>query len=199
MLRAAEGGWNMEHSKVLMIRLKNEYETLMSVPENDMIHIEPAPGETPPHVKRYHVTYHVPTWVRDDDGEIRLQDTTGMLFEKMTLTDPVRIRVVEGRPPYHVNWYESGVYGGGVRFWNPGTSLYEYIAEVFSVLQFREEAINIHSPSNHAARDFYLQHRNDEPPMFPTDTRELPARPERGLKIRLVEGPRRTDRENRFE
>lgn len=189
----------MEWSRAFEIRLKNEYEMLMSVPENDIVHIEPAPGETPPHVQRYHVTYHVPTWVQDDDGEIRLQNKTVVLFEITKLRDPVRIRTAEGRAPFHTDWYESGMYGAGVGFGPSALWLYDHIVHVCHVLQFRENVINIHSPSNMAARDFYLQHRDDDPPMFPTDTRELPPMPEREPKIRLVKGDRRTDRVNKFE
>ena len=183
--------------KMFALLLQNEYNMIMSMPENDLVHIEPAPGETPPHVKHYLVTYHVPTWVKDDDGEIRLQDKTVLLFGRMALDDHVRVRVAEGRTPFHMNWFPVGHYSSPLRrrLQTPDRRLYEYVEEVLHALQFREEIMDIESPAWCAARDFWLEHRADEPPIFPTDTRELPQLPEREPKIRLVK-PETADGEN---
>lgn len=170
-------------SNAYKTRLKNEYEELQKLPRNDLFKVEPAPGETPPYVSRYYVTYTVPTWVKRG-GRMVKQTRTVVEIEKMSLSDAPHAKVVEGDIPYHTNWYTNGTVCNGTAWATPAMWLYEYMGFVCELLQFKEARINPNSAANHEARDYWVVHKNDRS-MFPTDMRSIPV-PVEKKKLQIV-------------
>lgn len=170
----------MSPREILKIRLRNEYYELQKIPKNNGFYdITPAPGEEAPYVQKYHVTYHIPTFIkqgssiqRDTKVEISIPDSFPVGAPKMT--------VIEGAVPFHVNWWaESGDLCNG-NFWNPDRWLYEYVAFAGEVLAFRTERVNVNSPANRNAIPFYESNKH----RFPTIKDAMPGpRAKRKFKI----------------
>ncbi len=163
-------------------RLENEYNELQKLPKNDLFKVEPAPGQTPPHVSCYHVTYTVPTWVKVG-GRIIKQERTVVKIDKPSAAGDPRAVVIEGAVPYHTNWYTDGAVCNG-NVCHPSMWLYQYIGAICEMLQFKEDRINPGSAANREARDYWVEHKND-PSKFPTDTRRIPV-PGEKPKIQIL-------------
>ena len=71
----------MTREEAIRIRLKGEYEQLMAIPANDIMTVEPAPGEDIPYVRRYIVTYNIPVYTGSDGSMSRTTTITVELDE----------------------------------------------------------------------------------------------------------------------
>lgn len=151
------------------VRLQNEFLELKKIRRNDIMEFVPAPGEVEPYVRNYIVTYHIPTFV--DNGN-SIQQTTVVkvsIPDNFPQTQPIA-DVVQGRVPFHVNWWADGHLCNG-NFWNSGRWLYEYFGFIGEVLQFRPDRINVGSPANRNAIPFFQANRH----RMPTDSRPMPV------------------------
>lgn len=167
---------------VFEMRLRNEYDDLVKRTKNaryKLFDVVPAPGQKIPYVTTYHVTYHVPTWVMENDRLIR-QNETVVEVRKCDLDSALHAKVIRGRIPYHPNWYPTtGSICNGDAADNGSIAIYDYLCFVCGVLQFKEIWINPNSPANIPARDYWLKHRNDSS-LFPTcmeDPQEMTRKP----------------------
>lgn len=158
----------MTPEQMRLLRLKNEYDMIQRLPENDVYSIKPSPGQQPPLVSSYDVTYNIPTYI--NDGR-ELQNRTVVRFqltEDFPRSEPC-IKVVEGAVPFHVHCYDSGSLSPG-NFWNPSRWLYELFNFIGEMLQWQKNRINVHSCCSREAVQFYLAN----PDKFPTDNRPMP-------------------------
>jgi len=158
----------MTHEEQVRVRLKNEYDALKRIRPNDVMTIEVAPGQRPPYVRKYIVTYNIPTYV---NGGRSIQQTTKVqvaLGDNFPVSAPLAT-VVGGLVPYHVNWWPNGDLCNG-NVWNSGRWLYEYLGFIGEVLQFRPSRVNVKSPANSNAIPFYQRNMS----RFPTDKRSMP-------------------------
>ena len=158
---------------VFEMRLRNEYDNLVKCTKNaryKLFDVVPAPGQTIPYVTTYHVTYHVPTWIMENNKLLKQKETVIEVYKK-GLTSALHAQVIRGKIPYHPNWYLNGTVCNGNAADGGSLTLYDYMCFVCGVLQFKEVWINPHSPANTSARDYWLAHRNDRS-MFPTCTED---------------------------
>ena len=173
-------------------RLANEYAHTMKLNEasGGMISVRPAPGENIPYVKKYHVTYNIPTYI--SGGLLpKKQDRTVVEVSVTALNTAPRAKVVAGlsQVPFHPNWYNHGSVCNGTGWEGKEMWLSDYICFVGELLQFKASRINPNSPANHAANDWWKANRNNRR-LFPTDSRPMPnideSKPKPALQLKIV-------------
>lgn len=138
------------------LRLSNEYQAMCAFPLNPLFSWQIAPGEKPPCVKDYLVTYNVKTMVMKD-GKLKPQYQTTV---RITMPDSPgsapTVRIVRGIVPYHPNIYTNGNFCLG-DMWNEGI-LWKLLIKIARVLAFDPMYTNPDSPANRdAANDWRLK------------------------------------------
>ena len=161
----------MDFEQNRMIRLKNEYNELLLLPkDSDVYTVVPSPGQEPPYVASYDVTYTIPTYV-DEGRNLQQRTVIRVTLDSGWPRSAPRAKVIEGKTPFHVHWYEDGnVSTGG--YWLPTKWLYEFFGFIGSMLQYQPSVVNVHSPANFDAVPFYNEHRLRD---LPTDNRSMPV------------------------
>lgn len=174
----------MSPREIFKIRLKSEYTKLQSIAFNgDYYDITPALGEVIPYVQKYWVNYKIPTFV-DFGKRMQLQTKIEIAISGSFPMQCPSARVIEGEIPFHVNiWMNDGRIDQGA-FWNPGRWIYEYIVYIANILAFNMEYIDVRSPCNKGAIQFFDENRD----RFPTISAELlePKEIQKRLKIRII-------------
>lgn len=154
--------------ELLKLRLKNEYAKVQAVFQNNEVYvILPAPGEELPYVQKYWVTYKIPTFI--DYGK-RLQSQIKIeidIPDSFPVGSP-RAHVIEGKVPFHVHIWENGYIDNG-GFWNHDKWIYDYIIFLGKTLSYNAKYVNVNSPSNMKAVQFFNENRDK----FPTIAEEL--------------------------
>jgi ubiquitin-protein ligase len=161
------------------LRLKNEYERLQQLPANPIYSFKPSAGQRPPYVRKYDVTFTIPTYVNEGRNLQRKTVVHVELPGNFPYAAPY-VKVIEGKPPFHVNWWDNGDMCIGT-FWNSGRWLWEFFNFIAEVLQFQPRRVNVDHPANPAAIPFY----KNNPAKFPVDNRPLPIPSDKPTAHRL--------------
>lgn len=164
------------------IYLKNEYDNTMKIAarNRDLISVRAEDPSSEPCVESYIVTYNVPTWVKDG-AHLRIQQTTVVRVTLSSRVEPPHAHVIKGLVPYHPNWFTSGLVCNGS--FSADSRVINYINFVMELLQFKSSVIDITSPANNEAAEYWIANGNNRS-MFPTDTRTM-SLTEPKLKIRI--------------
>lgn len=137
MISAAQ--WNL--------RLQNEYKAMCAFPVNSLFSWKLSPGQKPPLVHSYRVTYHVKTMIREN-GDLKPQNTTVV---EITMPDSPgaapNARIVGGAIPFHPNIYTSGKFCLG-DMWAKEPILWKLVINIGRVLAFDPARTNTSSPAN---------------------------------------------------
>lgn len=160
---------SMTPEQTAQLRLKNEYNELQKLPTNPIYSFKPSAGQRPPCVRKYDVTYNIPTYINGGRSIQRKTVVRIELPDNFPHTNPY-VTVISGEPPFHVNWWDNGDMCLG-NFWNAGRWLWEFFNFIGEVLQFQPHRINVDSPANFSAIPFY----KNNPSKFPTDNRPMPV------------------------
>ena len=161
----------MTKEESTLIRLKNEYDAIMRIPKNNGIYSAvPSPGQKPPYVRSYDVTFTVPTYV-DEGRSIQQRTVVRVLLSDAFPEVKPRVNVIEGKCPFHVNWFTSGELCSGTN-WASTMWLYDFFGFIGNVLQYQPDKVNVKSAANPAAIPFFEAHKNRD---LPTDNRPMPG------------------------
>lgn len=142
-----------------------EYDAMCSIPINPLFAWKPAPGQKPPYVTSYIVTYNNKTLVKASSGSIVPQLKTTVQIDINPDTFPIgapTARVVAGTVPYHPNWWENGYVCNG-NIWHTDMWLWQYIIKIGRVLAFDPAVTNTGSPANPASVSYWNAHIRDFP------------------------------------
>lgn|GEM_PF-5885434 len=155
-------------------RLENEYNALKRIPLNGLWSWRPAPGETPPRVRRYLVYYYdTAPLLKEQFLGIKTLETQKSLVMEMTLTDGYpqvmpAARIIEGEQPYLPNFFTSGSICFG-HLYTPGLFLWEWFNKVGQLLLGDPEYTGYTGnelgelPANSAADAYYRAHMSSFP------------------------------------
>ena len=132
------------------IRLENEYKAMCAFPINSLFSWKVLPGQRPPRVESYLVTYNVRTKVLDG-GKERFQERTVVRIDyPADINTAPTVCIVEGKVPYLPNWWENGRMCPG-DMWKNKPRLWEFVICIGKVLACDPAYTNPNSPANHAA------------------------------------------------
>lgn len=132
------------------LRLDNEFQAMQNFPVSNLISWKIEPGQKPPTVKAYRITYHVKTMIRCN-GTLRPQLRTEVLITMPeNPSDKPTARIVGGAIPYHPNIYPNGDFCIG-DFWEKDPRLWHLVIRIGKVLAFSPDCTNPDSPANPAA------------------------------------------------
>ena len=157
-------------------RLKNEYNELFKLPFTSIMKWKIAPGQSPPYVSSYLVTYTNPYLIMENGVRKICKDPITLQYDldKDYPASAPKVRVVEGKLPYQPNFFlKGGMCTGTIH--KPGMWLWDMFATVGSVLT-GGKGTNPGSPANRDAADYYSKN----PSKFPLGRTDFP-RP-KGLK-----------------
>ena len=131
------------------IRLKNEFKVMCALPFNNLVSWKIPPGQKPPYVRSYLVTFRNQTMVKNAKGAIvpAMETTVQIdLPDGFPAVCPT-VRVAPGSlPPFHPNWWKDGTMCPG-SIWTQGMWLWDFVLKVGHVLAFDPAITNIHSPA----------------------------------------------------
>lgn len=145
-------------------RLQAEYEAMCALPFNSLFTWKIGPGQTPPYVTKYIVTYNNPTIVKIGHM-VRRQEKTIIQIEINPETLPGGApvaRVIDGQVPFHPNWYASGNLCSG-NIWNTNMWIWEYAIKIGRVLAFDPAVTNPGSAANGEAATYWHLHARSFP------------------------------------
>ncbi len=163
MMTAAQ--WNM--------RIKNEYNTMCLFPICSLFSWKIAPGQNPPMVRSYLVTYRVKTIVKDG-GRLKPQERTVVRISLPDSpgSDPMA-QIIEGHVPYHPNWYDNGRLCNG-DMWEKDPILWKYVINIGRTLAFDPAVTNPDSPANgEAAANWKVKQKRTRKP-YPCGRTDFP-------------------------
>jgi len=159
----------------MKLRLENEYHAMCAFPVNSLFTWRIAPGQTAPRVKSYIITYNVRTKVKDRGSERFQEKTVIRLDYPDDINSAPIVNVIEGKVPFHPNWWENGRLCPG-SMWDKEKILWKYVIKIGKVLAFDPEFTNPKSPANHAAANDWeekeRQHRIHR--MYPCGRTDFP-------------------------
>ncbi len=139
-------------------RLKHEYQAMCAFPINNLFTWKIAPGQTPPRIHSYLVTYHVYTMIKENGKSKKSLETIELLI---TLGDNPSgiptVRIIRGKIPFHPNIYLNGSFCLG-DLWLKEPFLWKLVINLGKVLAFDPAHTNPDSPANaEAAQDWKIK------------------------------------------
>lgn len=137
-------------------RLKSEYEAMIKFPFTDLLRIAISPGQRPPYVTSYTVTYNNKTLVKSESGVVKPQMKTVVRIdipENFPFSAPTAT-VVEGSCPFHPNWYTSGRMCSG-SIWTTDGWIWDFALKLGRALAFDPAVTNPSSPANRDALSYW--------------------------------------------
>lgn len=149
------------------IRLENEYKAMCAFPINSRFSWSIAPGQKPPRVKAYYVTYYVKTKVTKA-GKYQNRTKVVITLSEAPGGAPT-VRIIEGEYPFHPNVYENGVICFG-NMWDKEPILWKLVLNIGKLLAFDPEHTNPDSPANRAARDDWNEKQSKLRKPYPCDS-----------------------------
>lgn len=130
-------------------RLESEYKAMCCFPVNRLFSWRVEPGQRPPRVRTYRVTYHVKTLVKHGTRMVPQYKTEVLI----TLPDSPSLRptarIVGGEPPWHPNVYVDARICIG-RFWDE-PHVWRLVLKIGKLLAFDPETADVTSAANPAA------------------------------------------------
>ena len=149
------------------IRLENEYKAMCAFPINSRFSWSVVPGQKPPRVKAYYVTYYVKTKVTKAG---KIQNRTKVLITlSETPGGAPTVRIIEGEYPFHPNVYENGGICLG-NMWNKEPILWKLVINIGKLLAFDPEHTNPGSPANGAAAADWKEKQAKPHKPYPCDS-----------------------------
>ncbi|MBQ8618899.1 MAG: hypothetical protein IJ418_15505 [Clostridia bacterium] len=139
-------------------RLKNEYDAMIKFPVTDLFRIALSPGQKPPYVTSYTVTYYNKTLVKFSSGGVKPQMKTVVridLPEDFPVAPPMAT-VIEGSYPHHPNWYISGRMCPGT-IWEVGGWVWDFVVKIGRVLAFDPIVTTPSPPANREAAEYWKE------------------------------------------
>lgn len=144
-------------------RLKNEYNALLKLPLSPLMRWKLAPGQSPPFVREYHVTY-TNAYLIKKDGVVKVcREPITLRFEldKDYPASAPKVKVIQGELPFHANFFVSGTMCTGT-IHKPMMWLADMFIDVGKVLAGGTQT-NPASPANREAAEYYVKHRSNFP------------------------------------
>lgn len=133
-------------------RIENQYRAMCAFPICDLFSWKIAPGQSVPRVKSYIITYRVKTMVMDG-GRLRSQERTVIRIDMPdTPNSAPTARVVEGKVPFHPNFYVDGRLCPG-NMWVTDPILWKFVIKIGQVIAFDPQHTNPASPANREAAE----------------------------------------------
>lgn len=151
------------------IRLANDYKEMLNI-RGEIINWRPLKGE-PPHIEEYELTIKIKTIVSSQPEYRNQHNLKLVLSEKYPNVAP-QIYMLTSPPPFHPNWYTSGLYCSGSG-WDISEGLGDHVNRMIRTLQFElGHHVNPNSAANRVANDWFLA--NQDKNLFPCDQTSLP-------------------------
>lgn len=155
------------------LRLENEYKAMCAFPINSLFSWKISPGQKPPRVMEYRITYYVRTMVKDG-GNMKAQTRTEVLISLPDSPGSApTARIVGGAIPFHPNIYSNGNFCLG-DMWAKEPFLWKLVINIGKVLSFDPAHTNPNSPANgNAASDWKIKQSGLRKP-YPTGRIDFP-------------------------
>lgn len=144
-------------------RLANEYHALCKMPINDLYKWAVAPGQKPPYVSSYIVTYTNPYPVKSGRG-IRREKEITLRFD-LPVDYPRGVptaKILKGEIPFLTNVYQSGNFCYGDMY-KSTLWLWKWFNMVGQLLAGDPQYTNTSSAANGEAATYYSSHRKEFP------------------------------------
>jgi len=154
-------------------RLCNEYQELMRLNGN-IIKIEPCDNplyEQHKFYEHYKITFNIRTII-NPTPEYRMSTVCELHIPPGYPRAAPKLICISNPVPWHVNWYQSGVWDYGC--WDWSNPLSNFIIRCAKTLQFDPLVTNVNSCSNHDALKFWNENRKNQL-IIPCDGQTLPS------------------------
>ena len=154
-------------------RIENNYKAMCAFPFNPLFSWSVAPGETPPHVMSYDITYNVTTKV-ESGFALTDQNRTKV---RITLPDSPNgapsVTVIGGKIPFSPNIYPSGNFCLG-DIWEKEPILWKLVIDVGRIIAFDPERTNPSSPANLVAAHDWIKKQSARKKPYPCGRTDFP-------------------------